>query len=176
MTPRHRILTLALLTAGALAVALGPTLAQGWGGGPGWGMGQGRGMGMGQGRGMNNPDAPWRVRFASLDENHDGFISRDELRSNASGVFDAMDGDGDGQLTLAEYKSVRMGAQRGLNPARESMMQSRKVARFAPMDTNRDGKVSRAEFLTAHGEAMFARMDRDGDGRVTPLEFRRHGW
>lgn len=182
MTPRSRILVTALVAAGALALAFGPTLAQGWGGGPGWGMGQGqgqgqgRGMGMGQGRGMNNPDAPWRVRFDSLDENHDGFVSRDELRSNASGVFDAMDGNGDDQLTLEEYKSVRMGAQRGLNPDRQAMMQSRKVARFAPMDTNRDGKVSRAEFLTAHGEAMFTQLDGDRDGRVSPVEFRRRGW
>jgi hypothetical protein len=96
--------------------------------------------------------------------------------AQAEGVFAAMDANSDARLTLEEFKAVRMGPQRGLNPQREAMMQQRKVARFAPMDTNRDGFVDRAEFLAAHGERMFTAMDRDGDGRVTPLEFRRHGW
>jgi len=170
MTRRTAKLATALLAALLIAPMAGDAFAQGWGGGPG------PGMGMGMGRGMGNPDAPWRGRFASLDTNRDGFIGRDELRTQAEAVFAVMDADGDGRLTLQEYKSVRMGPQRGFNPARQAMMQSRKVARFAPMDTDHDGRVSRAEFLAAHGDAMFARMDRDGDGRVSPLEFRRHGW
>mgnify|MGYP001765219987 CR=1 FL=1 len=172
MTRRTALLATALVAATTLGLALGPTHAQGWGPGMGPGMGQGMGGGMGGG----NPDAPWRQRFSTLDENADGVIDRNEFLTQAEGVFAAMDADTDGQLTLEEYKAVRMGPQRGLNPAREAMMQQRKVERFAPMDTNRDGRVGRDEFLAAHGGQMFKAMDGDGDGRITPQEFRRHGW
>ncbi len=37
---------------------------------------------------------------------------------------------------------------------------------FRPLDTDKDGKVSRAEF-----EAGFARLDKDGDGFVSKEEF-----
>jgi len=47
---------------------------------------------------------------------------------------------------------------------------------LARVDSDGDGKVSRAEFLTAHGEAMFTQLDGDRDGRVSPVEFRRRGW
>ncbi len=170
MTHGSKRLTIALVVATATAIAVGPSFAQGPGGGPGMG------MGMGMGRGMGNPEAPWRARFAQIDENKDGVIDRTELQAQAGGVFDAMDADSSGAITLEEYKAVRMGPQRGWNPARQAMMQNRKIARFAPMDANRDGSVTRAEFVAYHGDVMFARMDRNGDGRVTPLEFRRHGW
>ena len=86
-----------------------------------------------------------------------------------------MDADSSGSLTKDEYMSVRMGSQRGYNQARMDAMQQQKANRFAPMDTNRDGTVSEAEFLADH-DAMFAKMDRNGDGRVVPAEFRGHRW
>ena len=104
--------------------------------------------------------APWRARFAALDRNGDGHLDREEMRAGAAALFDRLDRDRDGRLTLEEYRAG------GTGP----------VARFAPMDTNRDGVVSRAEFLAAHGDVLFARMDRNRDGMVTPEEFRRFGW
>lgn len=177
MTTRTAFAAIAAVAlASVVAVTAGPTLAQGWGGGPGWGQGQGQGAGMGRGAGRQAADAPWRQRFASLDENGDGVVTRDELTAFAGNVFAAMDSDGDGKLTLAEYQGVRLGPANGRNPERAAQRQDRKVARFAPMDTNRDGFVSRDEFLAAHGSVLFTAMDRDRDGRVTPAEFRRHGW
>lgn len=162
------IRSITLLT--VLALAVPPALAQG-GGGRGIGMGMG-GMG---GMGMGNPDAPWRQRFASIDANSDGVLTRDEMRSNAEAVFAAMDADDDGKLTHDEYMSVRMGPRLGGNPARMEARQKEKAARFWKMDTNGDGKVDRAEFLKG-AEARFASTDRNGDGRVTPQEFRARGW
>lgn len=49
-------------------------------------------------------------------------------------------------------------------------MQDRKKARFTEMDTDKSGKVSKAEFLTA-GKARFDAAVTDKDGRVTPWEF-----
>lgn len=166
MFAKSKILVAALVAGTALATAAGPTLAQGWGGGPG----------MGQGRGMNNPNAPWRARFAEIDRNHDGAIDRDEVKAYAADVFAVMDANGDGKLTREEYMAVRLGPQNGLNPERVKAMQDRKAARFAPMDTDGDGFVSKAEFLAGHGGRMFALMDRNRDGKVTPAEFRGHGW
>ncbi|NLH79362.1 MAG: hypothetical protein GX458_00755 [Phyllobacteriaceae bacterium] len=140
--------------------------------GPGWGMGQGQGMGRGMGL---NPNAPWRERFAAIDTNGDGVITKDEVATQAEMVFAAMDADSSGALTKEEYMGVRMGAQRGYNPARVDAMQKQKAARFAPMDRNGDGTVTLAEFAADH-QAMFTAMDRDGDGRVTPAEFRGRHW
>lgn len=132
-------------------------------------------QGFGPGGGMGNPDAPWRQRFASIDANSDGVISRAEMRENAEGVFAAMDTNSDGALTMQEYMAVRMGPQLGRNPARMEARQNEKAARFQPMDENRDGKVDRAEFLRG-AEARFVSADRNRDGVVTPTEFRSRAW
>lgn len=129
--------------------------------GPGWGGGR--------------PDAPWRERFATLDTNGDGAITKAEFVDGAGAVFAAMDADSSGDLTKAEYMAVRMGPQWGGNPDRMAAMQARKAGRFATMDTNGDGRASRAEFMADH-EKQFAAMDRNGDGRVIPAEFRGRHW
>lgn len=159
MTPGFTTRSILFLVAVTMAAA--PAVAQGYG--PGGGMG------------MGNPDAPWRQRFAAIDTNSDGLISKIEMRENAEGVFAAMDTNGDGALTVEEYMSVRMGPQLGRNPARMEMRQKDKAARFPAMDENRDGKVDRAEFLRG-AEMRFTSADRNRDGTVTPLEFRARAW
>lgn len=152
-------LTLALVVSAAALVAASPSWAQP--AGPGWGGGR--------------PDAPWRERFAQMDTDHDGALTKAEFLSEAASVFDAMDADSSGALTKEEYMAVRMGPQGGGNPARQETMQARKAARFQPMDTDGDGRVNRAEFLAGH-EREFALADRNGDGRVTAEEFRDRHW
>ncbi|MBL8789243.1 MAG: EF-hand domain-containing protein [Rhizobiales bacterium] len=82
-----------------------------------------------------------------------------------------MDADGSGDVTEAEFMSVRMGPGEGRNAERMARMQERKKARFPEMDANKDGKVTKEEFLAA-GKARFAAADADKDGKVTPWEFR----
>lgn len=181
---------IALGTALAVALAVGPAAAQSYGDGPGWfpwsqpgwgdpdrGWGPGGMMGWrGSDRMMGGwMDAPGRGRFTSVDENQDGAVSAEEAASATDRVFTAMDGDDDGAITREEYLSVRMGPGDGWNPTRQAARQAAKEARYAEMDLDRDGSVSKAEFIDG-GKAHFEAADADKDGKVTPWEFRRHAW
>lgn len=128
------------------------------------GHGWGRGMDRGMGRGM-------MMRFRTIDQNADGVIGDDEAAANAEAVFTVMDADADAEITEAEFMAVRMGYGRGRNKARQAAMQKRKKERFPLMDADKNGTVSKVEFLTA-AQKRFAAADTDQNGRVTPWEFR----
>jgi hypothetical protein len=110
-------------------------------------------------------------RFAMIDGNDDGRISDDEAAAQREAVFLIMDSDDNGELTEVEYMETKMGPGEGRNEARMKARQDAKRARFAPMDTDKSGTVSKAEFM-AQGKDRFAKADADGDGIVTPWEFR----
>ncbi|MCG5481137.1 MAG: EF-hand domain-containing protein [Ensifer alkalisoli] len=148
----HKASSIALI---AFGIFSGQALADDYG--PRWGWRHGPGMMM--------------ERIGAIDTNDDGVISDDEAADQVESVFAVMDGDDDGELTEEEYISVRMGPGRGFNEARQKAMQDRKKARFTEMDTDKSGKISKAEFLSA-GKARFDAADTDKDGRVTPWEFR----
>ncbi|WP_373503047.1 EF-hand domain-containing protein [Aestuariivirga sp.] len=158
----------AAAVAAMLVASVGVALADdnnswGWG----WGHGSGRG-GM-----MGNPG--FMGRMATIDNDGDGMISDDEAAAQVEAVFLAMDSDDDGELTEEEYMTVRMGSGEGRNPSRKAQMQERKKARFTEMDTGKNGKVSKAEFIGG-GKARFEAADTDKDGKVTPWEFRAQHW
>jgi Ca2+-binding EF-hand superfamily protein len=159
----------ALTMVGAAAMAQQSTPA-GPGGGPGMGQGMGRGMGRGMGAGR-------MIALRDIDKN--GFVTRAEHRSWAAQVFAAMDANGDGKLSRVEYMSVRMGPRgyrqgTGWRHAEmQKRMQARKQARFAAMDPDRDGFVTRAQFM-AQADRNFAAMDANHDGKVGMGEFQ--GW
>lgn len=168
------------LRAALLVLALGaasfPALADDDGSGDwgwqmwGWGNGPGGGQGMMMGQGFMG-------RMAAIDTNNDGVIGDDEAAAQVEAVYAAMDADDDGELIEEEYMAVRMGPGfgPGFNKDRQRAMQARKKARFGDMDSDKNGKVSKAEFI-AGGKARFEAADTDKDGKVTPWEFRAQHW
>jgi Ca2+-binding EF-hand superfamily protein len=123
--------------------------------------------------------------FDLIDRDHDGRLSVRELRG-AAAVLLALDKDGDGQVSRAEIPRrfemrVRQGpansgddfafvvavAKGGVysNPAVDNR---RGPLWFRKMDTNRDGDLSRREFLGSDED--FKRIDTDGDGLISVEE------
>jgi Ca2+-binding EF-hand superfamily protein len=74
--------------------------------------------------------------YSSFDANKDGKVTKDELKQTiGSRLFDNMDTDGDGGLSLQEVKTVR-----------SSVTQEK----FATMDTDSNGLLSMDEMRAAH--------------------------
>lgn len=165
----RRILTFGTAALLASTMFSGAALAQPQGSGMGFGYGMGTGYGFGM---MGHPG---RGRSMMMDANDDGMVSEEEAASAADEVFTIMDADDDAVLTEDEYLAVLMGPQFGHNSDRQAVMQNAKEARFAAMDANADGTVSKEEFLNA-AQAHHAAADSDGDGKVTPWEHRRQNW
>lgn len=103
--------------------------------------------------------------FDRLDGNSDGVIDAAELRAQRERAFSRLDGDGDGVITAAEREQARSRMQR----VRERM-QGRIDEIAAQADSNRDGDISRDEFLAAP-QPLLSRADADGDGRISREEF-----
>jgi Ca2+-binding EF-hand superfamily protein len=109
------------------------------------------------------------------------------LQRKITGVFNAMDADGNGLLEEADFVAVtdRWAAIRGWEPGSEGHERMRSImlgwwAALAMSDQDGDGKVSFEELMVlvdqlgslddeiyATADAMFEAIDQDGDERVT---------
>lgn len=111
-----------------------------------------------------------RMRFAAMDANNDGRISREEWRGSDTS-FKVHDWNGDGVLSGDE---VRLGAQRRTR-VEEDFEPDRLVlrdwspTRFTSIDRNRDGRVTRDEWF--YDMEGFLRADRNRDNVLTRAEF-----
>ena len=111
-----------------------------------------------------------RMRVAAMDVNNDRRISREEWRGSDTS-FKVHDWNGDGVLSGDE---VRLGAQRrtrveeDFEPDRLTL-RDWSPSRFSSIDRNRDGRITRAEWL--YDMEGFLRADRNRDNVLTRAEF-----
>ena len=96
-------------------------------------------------------------RLKAADTNGDGMISRAEAQAlpRLAERFDAVDSNRDGQITRDELRFARAQAMR--------------AGMVRHLDKDGDGKVSKAEALTA-AEKRFERVDANKDGFITREE------
>ena len=100
-------------------------------------------------------------RLHAADTNGDGMISRDEAAAlpRLAKNFDAIDANHDGQLTREELHSY---------------FRKVRAERWKKIDTDGDGRISRAE-AQANAPRLaqrFDQLDANGDGYLTPEELR----
>ncbi len=110
-----------------------------------------------------------------IDANGDGVIGDDEAATLADHAFNRIDSDGSGDVSVDEFSTVRGGRHGwrnwfGSGAQNEAMTEGLKV-KFTTLDADKDGKLTKAEFL-ADAKTRFAAADADKDGKVSPWEFR----
>lgn len=113
------------------------------------------------------------IRFAGMDRNNDGRITRAEWNGSARS-FAVHDWNADGVLSGEE---VRIGGARPGTPAdptfdsweREYQFDDWTTRGFTALDHNRDGKITRDEWH--FDRETFRRADHNGDGAVSRAEF-----
>ncbi|HMA91918.1 MAG TPA: EF-hand domain-containing protein [Polyangiaceae bacterium] len=143
--------------------------------------------------------------FAAFDDNGDGRVSQDEFNARPHAepepaeVFRGRDTDGDGSLTENEFCSSWRGSgepasssgpnkmsSAGMGPGSGNAMGHRRMGgpmmgmrceqHFEAFDVNRDGKLTKDEFITwphlrGDAETIFGERDRNHDGSITSDEF-----
>jgi Ca2+-binding EF-hand superfamily protein len=86
----------------------------------------------------------------ALDANHDGVISSEEIASASKSLI-VLDANGDGEITGNEMRMHEASPEERVNHL------------FDEWDTNKDGKISKAEAPDRMQE-QFASIDKNGDG------------
>ncbi len=132
------------------------------------GMGEHRGETRGEGRGGR--------MMQMNDANGDGFIGEEEAAAMADHAFIRLDQNQDGTLDKSEFATPRHrgGGWRawfGLGADEAAAVQKVREEKFATLDADKDGKLTKAEFF-AEAKAKLAAADTDKDGKVSPWEFR----
>jgi Ca2+-binding EF-hand superfamily protein len=102
------------------------------------------------------------------DLNHDGAVSKEEFAQERDRRFAVTDVDHDGAVTREEYSNEYRGrlAQKKLDPEKVERQMKQTEVRFNAIDSNKDGKISPAEFAHS-GWSMFTHHDYTKDGTVS---------
>jgi hypothetical protein len=100
----------------------------------------------------SDPFVSWAAIWG--DPNHEGVYTCEQWRQYATRVFNEADRNHDGYLDAQEFEAVRKA---------DPMFKDADIGYF---DDNRDGRVSRSEFVDKPNP-LFARYDKKGTCRVT---------
>lgn len=112
----------------------------------------GQGMGQGMGRGGMGGGMGW---LRGADANKDGAITLDEAIAAATKQFDQLDRNKDGAVDKADFDAMK------------KEMTDYRVKRFIhAYGADKDGKVTKDQFF-AKARERFAAMDRNGDGTIS---------
>jgi hypothetical protein len=130
-----------------------------------------RGPGDGQGRHHGGHGKRGGHRIMIIDVNGDGVIGDDEAANLADRMYLRIDRDGSGDVSADEFSTVRKGRGWFSWGAQDEAITEALKAKFATLDTDKDGKLTKAEFMV-DAKARFAAADTDKDGKVSPWEFR----
>lgn len=118
--------------------------------------------------------------FARMDANKDGKIDQADRGAHRAQMFDRLDANKDGAVSRDEFaaaQKARDGQARKPGEGRkhgEGRMGKRGGGKRGMMmlrmaDTNKDGAITRDEFLAAHGK-HFDMTDANKDGKISPEE------
>ena len=149
-------------------------------------------------------DARGAERFKAIDANGDAFVTQDEMKAfheaqrakfevakgdMGTKFLQRFDKDNDGKISAAEWpkegrlKFEKADANSDGFVTKEEMASAHKpreggkgdpAGRLAKLDTDKDGKLSLAEWNVG-GEKMFARLDDNKDGKISTDEFPKRG-
>jgi Ca2+-binding EF-hand superfamily protein len=100
--------------------------------------------------------------FSTFDENEDGALQENEVPEGMAEHFGRLDADGNGAITLEEFKQGRPDPEQ---------MKARFQERFKAMDKNNDGMIQ-ADEAEGPMQKHFDRMDANGDGRIDADELK----
>ena len=111
-------------------------------------------------------------KFKLMDTNGDGKVSREEHAAAAQAMFGKMDANSDGIVTADEMTAMHHEKKSSKlkfwqkKDKHDEMSSSEKIS---IIDTNGDGKISRAEH-EAGSAKMFTKMDANDDGVLSKEE------
>lgn len=109
-----------------------------------------------------------------LEKNGDGKITAAEYMQAEKELFDKIDTNEDGYITVQEleaYHQSPMSAHGHSGTGKSKPQAMSSVEQIRKMDTDDDGKVNATEWAAA-AKQRFAQMDTDGDGTLTAQELR----
>lgn len=117
------------------------------------------------GEGMHGDRMP--PMFEKFDANHDGKLSKDEVRSGVDKMFAEIDTNKDGFIGKEEMQAY--------HKSMHEQMRSGMQERWKAADKDGDGALSRAEVDGAGMKMLsrdFDKLDKNKDGKLTPDEIR----
>lgn len=98
--------------------------------------------------------------FGELDSNEDEVLSGTEVKGN-----EAYDADGDGEVTVQEFRQGRASRRRILGVPDKNELTRQAQQKFRQLDRNEDGRLSGKEMIG------FEKLDANSDKRITEAEF-----